>query len=76
MPKSEKSRRKNLKLNIMYIKLKNKSEICVNSYTFPVETTCYWCGKTIKSNKPHFAGGGISYACSVAHVKAAANAAL
>ena len=60
----------------MYIKLKNKSEIYVSSSTFILELTCMWCGKTIKGNKPHFMGGGISIACSVAHVKAAANAAL
>jgi hypothetical protein len=60
----------------MWIKLKNKSEIWVSSYTYSLETTCQWCGKTIKSNKPHFAGGGVNFACSVAHVKAAANAAL
>jgi ribosomal protein S27E len=60
----------------MYIKLKNKKEICVYNTSFSSEVTCQWCGKTIKKDKPHFYGGGVSYACSAAHVKAAANAAL
>jgi hypothetical protein len=60
----------------MYIKLKNKSEIYVSSFTFVSERECTWCGKTIKGNKPSFWGGIVGYACSVAHVKAAANAAL
>jgi hypothetical protein len=62
----------------MIIKLKNKDLIAICSSTNTSETTCKWCGKTIKANKTYFwsATGGVSSACSAAHVKAAANAAL
>jgi hypothetical protein len=61
----------------MYIKLKNKSEIYVSSsYMLYATLTCKWCGRTIKANKTYFFGGGVDPACSVAHVKAALNAAL
>lgn len=64
----------------MYIKLKNKKEISVGSYTSNYEINCRWCGKTIKAGKPRYwspssYGVGGEY-CSVAHLKAAANARL
>jgi len=63
----------------MYIKLKNKSEIYVQSSNFPIQITCTWCGKTIKYGKPNFfaytnaASGSF---CSAAHLRTASNAQL
>jgi hypothetical protein len=64
----------------MWIKLKDKSEILVSSITYECECTCMGCGKTIKKGKPHFnsfsSSSEIADAefCSVAHLRAAANA--
>lgn len=64
----------------MFIKLKNKKEIHVLSYTSNCEYNCRWCGKTIKAGKPHYwstsSYGVEGEYCSVAHLKAAANARL
>ena len=69
----------------MLIKLKNKSEIYVDSSTYPYDKTCEWCGKVIKGGKrPYFYSFDLSpydlspydNFCSVPHLKAAANAAL
>jgi hypothetical protein len=64
----------------MKIKLKNKSEIyseAIVSFS-RIESTCSWCGKTIKNlkyySKDQYAASGDF--CSPAHLKVASNAAL
>ena len=65
---------------MLYIKLKNKSEICVMDWNVNYERSCKWCGKVIKPGKTHFRGVTGTYAdgefCSASHIKVASNSRL
>ena len=65
---------------MLYIKLKNKSEIIVHAAFCIAGSTCEWCGKVIKPGKTAFrcitgacARGEF---CSASHAKIASNSRL